>query len=1162
MLAFDDGDERAFFGRDAFVAEMLDRLSGDSLGSRCLVIVGPSGSGKSSVVRAGLTPAIRGGGVAGSDSWFISTMVPGLDAFESLEAALLRIAVNPPPSLLEQLRDGDRGILRSVRRCLPGDGSTALLVIDQFEELFTNRNLEDAHAFLRALATAIQDPQSPLRLVLTLRADYYHRPLEHAAFAPILKETALDLTPLAPHELEQAITEPARRVGVQFESGLVARIAAETIGQPSPLPLLQYALSELFERRSLDELTVEAYEEAGGLSGALASRAEAIHDKCSDEEQAAIRRIFGRLTSANERTTDVRQRVQVADLGDHPATATVLDRFGRARLIAFDRDEYTREPTVEVAHEALLREWPRLASWLAEDRDLLRNTEALGLAASTWEQGGRAEADLHRAGRLETAAALAVATPERLRPLDLEFIDVSRVAATQEQERERRSLVRLRRLVVGVGAALVLALVAGAFAFRAQQQADDRAAEADLASIISRSAALGSEDPTLSTLLALEANRRSDTPETQQAVMNALGSSTSAARIIAHETMATAESGCPGGLLSPDAFEEHGIVDGVLTTRELNTGIPTERGEPAEPCVYWREFEAQNARIQFRPDFQRIWFGTYDGEPIPRDFDGPIVGNTPVAPGENGVIPLVQNFEDRTQLLLVDAQTGSNVVDPIPGAGQWHGGGIDITSDGSIAAFATGAAPGERAEGAGSTRVVDTTNGEILYEFNTPLPASRIAIDEVRNEIVLAELDGRITTWSLITGATVATTAIVAGERVFDLKIRDDGTLAIATSGEVQWVDRSAGLVEVVAELRDVVWASYRADDSIILVTTEGRIEVLDLNASVLVESSFDTARDMSVNYHGGQAALFGLEVAERQPLALLDLATGDRQELDLRDQDGTAFIAGGLWPVADGVVAMQWNGVIGRWERGQQVDRLDFGRAPVNSVSRLDDSMSIVLGDFADQDRVVVRVSLTDFDELATISVSNAWAAHPALDGGLYVFDGDGVLYSYAADGSETNRFDTGLQHVQHMRFDPVSGLIAVEGFGDWQGIALVDPVNETVTRALDGTQFAGVGFVGDGTSLAIVGLDGTVRLWDIERNASAGLAWDGRGAGRGTTPWYDATTDSFWVSTSGQLVQIPLDPQRWVDKACDFVGRDLTEQEWERSVPGDDEVQSACDA
>ena len=337
-------------------------------------------------MRAGLVPALRDGAAPGSERWFTTTMVPGDDPYASIEAALLRIAVHQPSSLLDQLRDGPRGILRGTRRCLDNDDDRVLLVIDQFEELFTRHPEQNAVAnhFLDALAVAIEDPTTPLRIVITLRADYFHRPLQHAAFAPILDNTAITVMPLAADELERAVVEPARREGVSFEPGLVARLVSDSSGQPSPLPMLQYTLGELFDRRPADStvLTIDAYEELGGLSAALALHADAIYDTGNERQREAIRRVFGQLTRVDPDGADLRRRVAVADLGADEDTRWVLREYADARLLTFDRDVAMREPTVEVAHEALLREWPRLTTWLAEDAELLATLGAIASAAN------------------------------------------------------------------------------------------------------------------------------------------------------------------------------------------------------------------------------------------------------------------------------------------------------------------------------------------------------------------------------------------------------------------------------------------------------------------------------------------------------------------------------------------------------------------------------------------------------------------------------------------------------------------------------------------------------------------------------------------------------------------------------------------------------------
>jgi hypothetical protein len=237
--------------------------------------------------------------------------LPGAHPFEELEAALLRVAVNPPESLLSQLKDGERGLARAVRRVLPADEVVELvLVIDQFEELFTLVTDEAERAlFLSSLVTAVLDERSRVRVIITLRADFTDRPLRYVDFGELLQRRSEFVLPLTPDELERAITGPARRIGLRLESGLAATMIREVNDQPGALPLLQYALTELYEKREGRTLTKAAYESIGGVLAALGRRAEQVYQGLSEPEQAAARQVFLRLVTLGEGTEDTRHRV-------------------------------------------------------------------------------------------------------------------------------------------------------------------------------------------------------------------------------------------------------------------------------------------------------------------------------------------------------------------------------------------------------------------------------------------------------------------------------------------------------------------------------------------------------------------------------------------------------------------------------------------------------------------------------------------------------------------------------------------------------------------------------------------------------------------------------------------------------------------------------------
>jgi DNA-binding SARP family transcriptional activator/tRNA A-37 threonylcarbamoyl transferase component Bud32 len=485
LRAFQEADAADFFGREALVQQLVDRLDGTAVGreSRFLAVVGPSGSGKSSVVKAGLIPALRDGALPGSENWFVAEMTPGRRPFAELEMALWPVAVEPPPDLVEPMQRDSGGLLRTLRRILPDEpGAQLLLVIDQFEELFTLVEDEaERDFFLDSLLAALDGPHSPLRLVVTLRADFYDRPLQRQHLGRLLKENTEIVLPLNATELTWAIREPARRLGVGLEEGLATAIVADVADQAGALPLLQYALTELFERRQNQRISRAAYAAIGGVQGALGRRAEALYSELDEPGQAAARQLLLRLVTLGEGSEDTRRRVLRAELESlnafpesafperafserafsegtfpkhaEPQTqarnaqspiATALDRFGAARFLTFDHDPLTRAPTVEVAHEALLREWPRLRGWLAESRDDVRWQRLLAMAAAEWQQAGQEEGYLLRGSRLDQFESWAAGSSVALTAAEQAFLAAS--SAAREQRRSDEEARRQREL--------------------------------------------------------------------------------------------------------------------------------------------------------------------------------------------------------------------------------------------------------------------------------------------------------------------------------------------------------------------------------------------------------------------------------------------------------------------------------------------------------------------------------------------------------------------------------------------------------------------------------------------------------------------------------------------------------------------------------------------
>lgn len=551
LRAFGEADSGDFHGREGLVQRLVDVLARPGAAGRLLAVVGPSGSGKSSAVRAGLIPALRRGRVPNSERWFVTTMLPGRRPFEELEAALVRIAETAPGPLVELMTAGERGIARAVNQVLVDEDAELVVVIDQFEELFTH-TVDDAERqrFLDGLVSAITEPRSRLRVVVTIRADFWDRPLAHPHLAPLVDAAAVTVTPLSPEELEHAIVEPVEAQGGHYEAGLVTRIVSDVAAQPGALPLLQYTLTELFDRNSAGMLTNAAYDDLGRITGSLAQRAEEIHGDLTEDQQRAAQRLFGRLVTLGDGTDDTRRRVLIQELGDDADTAACIDAFGSGRLLTFDRDPISRNPTVEIAHEALLGAWPRLRGWINDDRDNLRTLRALTAATDQWLAGGHDDGDLYRSGRLEAALDYRRSHPEALNTGEHQFLDRSEALRDHQAAQTQRTNRRLRRLVASVSVIAALAVAAGAIAFVQQQRAADERNKAEAATeeaetarsvavaaesaerdardaavirrMVADSSALRDRNPTVSMLLALEALERRQDPTTLGALLTSL----------------------------------------------------------------------------------------------------------------------------------------------------------------------------------------------------------------------------------------------------------------------------------------------------------------------------------------------------------------------------------------------------------------------------------------------------------------------------------------------------------------------------------------------------------------------------------------------------------------------------------------------------------------
>ena len=568
MRPFREEDSALFFGREGDVERLLEAARRHKF----VAVVGPSGSGKSSIVQAGLIPKLRVQHPP-SATWDVVSFIPGDRPFHQLAAALIA-TLEPDLTETDRLAEGHKLGERLAAGEVPLDGVIArmiqksggtdrlLLVVDQFEEVFNKPSETERRAFVSRLLGAVE--RAPVTVLITLRASFYASAI---AFSRELSENlergVVNLGPMERDKLQRAIVEPARRVAIKFEQGLVERILDDVGGEPGSLSLLEFALTELWARRQDRLLTHAAYDAIGRVDGAVDQRAEELFTGLGPDQQLLARRVFTRLwmPGGPGGAQDVRQRASINELGQ--GYWVIIKALADARLVVTSRDPATGQDTVEVAHEGLIRNWARLRAWLAEDKEFLLWRQKLRADVAEWEASGKEAAGLLRGRQLEEARRWRGERADELTAHEIEFIRQGELGL----ERELLGRVRSqRRLLLAAGASAAVLLVLASVAWLQWRIADQQRSVLVSKQAAFRAISQLSIDPELSLLLAMAGLEVADTPEAEDALRQAVLES-HLRGVMRHPNVVTSVAVSKGGNLVATAS-----VDQVARVWEAGSG--------------------------------------------------------------------------------------------------------------------------------------------------------------------------------------------------------------------------------------------------------------------------------------------------------------------------------------------------------------------------------------------------------------------------------------------------------------------------------------------------------------------------------------------------------------------------------------------------------------
>ena len=1149
LARFESADADLFHGRERLVAELIARLVGAPL----LAVVGASGSGKSSVVRAGLLPALAAGALPGSVAWQQVVVTPTTD----LRYAFLDAV--PAPTVL---------------------------VVDQFEEAFTALDAERHTAFVAELVDAAGTGRTTV--VLTLRSDFYGRCADHPDLARLVTANTVLVRPMTVDELRSAIERPADLAGLTLEPGLSDLLIDDVRDAPGGLPLLSTSLLALWERRSGRTLTVAAYRETGGVAGAVEQLGErAYAELASDAERETARRILLRLADTGGEHAVVRRKASRAELESigGAAAGPVLEILATRRLVTVSRDD------VQVSHEALMTRWSRLSRWLAEDAAGRELRAHLTPVATAWAESGRDAGELYRGARLAAALDWAAEHPQELTGAERDFLSASQDAALADELDRRRRVHRLRQLLVAAGTALVLALAGGYAALTQQLHAERAARAADAASVVADARRLGAQalvEPDLrkAALLATAATTLDDSPQTTGNLLATLGRSPQLLRVggVAEGRrllgLAVSPDGKTLAVSTNDAHVQIYQADTMKLTAEL--GIAVSGINHFDFTPDGRRLLALGEQESHDGHGLQLWeVGSW--RPVGRPF-----GPSSYVRGSNlggGVLA------DGTSVVTADSDgtvgvwslaSGAPLRQLLSGnefhpAGRYNG--VFLAPDRRTVVL----------NGTGGALVVDAVTGT---PRRFPQIAGAFALGPDGHTLLAGDENGDIGVWDLASGTRLGLARRHISP-VIDAVWSPDGRTFASTSEDrltVVWDAASLRPREVLAGAAGRQLQVRYSPDGRTLFTAgqDGGVYAWDLSRQHGLETELDPAGFYSGAANPEDAGPVAFDFPRERAMVLesaaayaIDLRTGkptgppidlghdwyryptlsgDGRRLALGFADGH----GRVWDLPTGRLLLDVGGL--SIYDGYSTDPA-YDQYPLDMALSADGRVAIFAGYRLDRaglggepKEYSTVVSFYDVDSGAR--VGSSWiingVGHNRLtispDGRyLAVALEDGIGVWDLADHRQAAMVQTGIQQMA-VRFSHDGRYLAVDG---WDGRPSLFRTGtwERVWRADVGHNGVGVlvSFSPDGRVLASSGGDSKIFLYDVPTGApiSRPLGPDSQSTTFLYAEFRPDRNEIVGYFSNGALHSWDLDPASWVRRACAIAGRDMTPEEWRRVLP-----------